>query len=148
MDQIAVVIALAFWISLLSAGALIALSASRPAQFFFCAILGATALTAISDLRLSQEALWYSYLAIDSSLLAISLYLVMKSSSYWPIWFSGFQSITVASELAKITHSGMEVGIYLDVAGFWSIPALIFMVVGVHLDRVKHSSKSHKNAWL
>lgn len=148
MDQIAVVIALAFWISLLSAGALIALSASRPAQFFFCAILGATALTAISDLSLSQEALGYAYIAIDSALLAIALLFVMKSSSYWPIWFSGFQSITVASEVAKITHSGMQVGMYLDVAGFWSIPALIFMVVGVNLDRVKLGSESHKNAWL
>ena len=148
MDQIAVVIALAFWISLLSAGALIALSASRPAQFFFCAILGATALTAISDLSLSQEALGYAYIAIDSALLAIALLFVMKSRSYWPIWFSGFQSITVASEVAKITHSGMQVGMYLDVAGFWSIPALIFMVVGVNLDRVKLGSESHKNAWL
>ncbi len=148
MDQIAVVIALAFWLSLLSAGALIALSGSRPAKLFFCAILAATALTTISDMSLTRETLGYAYLAIDSLLLAIAFYFVIKSSSYWPIWFSGFQSITVASELAKITHSGMQVGIYLDVAGFWSIPALISMVVGVNLDRVKLGAESHKNSWL
>ena len=120
---------------LFSSGVLIALSGNRPAQRFLIAILGATVLSAASDILLPKAITAHAYLAIDAMLLAIALYFVLRTTSYWPIWFAGFHSIAVASEIARLAYSGPMPGIYLDLAGFWSVPALLSMVMGINMDR-------------
>lgn len=142
MDQSAAVVATAFWVLLLSGGILIALSGNRPAQRFLGAIVLATLLSAATDLILPKSISAYAYLMIDTALLALALIFVIKLDSYWPIWFAGFHSITVGSEISRLIYSGPFPSIYLDVAGFWSIPAFVAMAVGVNLDKYRQNGNS------
>lgn len=134
MDQIATFVATSFWALLLSGGVLITLSGDRPAQRFLGAILAATILTAITDIFLPKTFESYAYLMVDAMLLIIVLYYVMQLENYWPIWFAGFHSIAVASQISRLAHAGPLPSIYVDLAGFWSVPALLAMVIGVYLD--------------
>lgn len=146
MDKIVAAVAIAFWVLLLAGGALIVMSGNRSAQNFLGAILGATILTAVTDAFIPFYLAWYAYLAIDGTLLAIVLCYVVKSNVYWPIWFAGFHSIAVASQVSQLIFSGKVIGPYVDFAGFWSIPALVAMVWGVSLDRIKHKAVFQNNA--
>lgn len=135
MSEIAAIVAIAFWVLLFSGGALIALSGDRSAQCFLGAILVATILTAATDTIIPKPLAAYVYLAIDSTLLAIAFYYVLTSVRYWPIWFAGFHSIAVAGQITRIIYAGPLPSINVDLAGFWSIPALIVFVIGVQRDR-------------
>lgn len=135
MNPIAVVLVIAFWVLLLSGGALIALSGDRPAQRFLGAIMGATVFTAMADTLLPKVLAAYAYLAIDGTLLAITFFYVFRLQRYWPIWFAGFHSIAVASQISRLAYSVSTPSIYVDLAGFWSIPAFLVLVIGVNLDR-------------
>ena len=134
MNQDAIA-AIDFWALLLSAGILIVFSGDRPARKFLGAILAATMLTLVVDLSFAGAVAPLAYLAIDGVLLGVAGWYVLKIDAFWPIWFAGFQLITVASEVARLAFSGAIPEMYANVAGFWAIPALLTMAVGVMRDR-------------
>lgn len=134
MDHIATIVAIAFWFLLLSGGVLIALSGNRPAQRFLGAILGAALFTAVTDMFLPKALAAYAYFVVDGTLLVIAVYYVLQLEDYWPIWFAGFHSIAVAGQIARLAYSGPLPSIYVDLAGFWSVPAVLTMVIGVYMD--------------
>jgi hypothetical protein len=135
LDPLAVIVAVTFWAFLLSGGVLVALSGDRPAQRFLGAILIATLLTGATDLMIAKVIAPFAYLAIDASLLGLAIYFVVMIDRFWPVWFAGFQTITVASELSRLIFSGLSPERYADVGGFWAVPAFLSMVAGVTLDR-------------
>lgn len=127
--------ALMFWLVLLSAGLIVAINGSRDARLFLLAILLTTAATAMVDLYGDKAVAGRTYFGIDLVLLAISIFYVVRLGVFWPIWFAGFQAITVMSEFARLALSGPIPTMYANVAAFWAVPALVTMAIGVLLDR-------------
>ena len=142
----ATVVAVAFWALLLSAGILITLSGNRSAQRFLMAVVGATVLTAAAVVFLPSATVAYAFLVVNGVLLGTALYFLLKLDRYWPIWFAGFHSIAVASELSRLAFSGSVSEMYANLAGFWSVPALVAMAWGVSLDRAKQEADPWNNA--
>jgi hydrogenase/urease accessory protein HupE len=74
-------------------------------------------------------------LTTDFVVLLIVGRLAFISQVHWPIWFCGFHSVSVASGFARFAIPTDVPTIYTNFAGFWAVPALIAVVVGVLLDR-------------
>lgn len=72
---------------------------------------------------------------VDTILLAVVLVIVAKSKRHWPIWFAGFHAVAVATGFAQLFFPNETPGIYIMMAGFWSLPALIAAAIGVFLDK-------------
>jgi hypothetical protein len=128
-------VAALFWILLVAAAVSIALNGDRAARQFMIWIIFATAGTAYVDLYASAADSAYGHLIIDSLLLALALRYVLTQPVYWPIWFAGFQLITVTTELAQLVMPGPLPTMYADLAGFWAAPALVTMAIGTAKDR-------------
>lgn len=145
MSLLASIVALGFWLLLLSAGALIALSGNRPAQQFLTTVILATVVTAMAAAFLPSADAAYAYFVIDGALLGVALYFVLTLDRYWPIWFAGFHSVAVASELSRFAFPVPVPEMYANLAGFWSVPALLATALGVSRDRLKLSRHFHEN---
>jgi hypothetical protein len=128
-------IAILFWVFLLSAAGLIAFSGTWISRGFLALIFAATVATAGVRLLVPASHVAIGYLAVDATLLLAALVLVAKLDVFWPIWFGGFQSITVLTEIGRLLLPGEVPAIYGDLAGFWAAPAMIAMAVGISLDR-------------
>jgi len=74
-------------------------------------------------------------LLVDIFLLATVTCIGICSKFYWPIWFCGFQAISVASGMAGLIFPTQLPLLYANFSGFWALPALGAAVVGILLDR-------------
>jgi hypothetical protein len=72
---------------------------------------------------------------IDTALLLMTLAWTAKTTCYWPIWFSAFQAIAVATSFAQLLFPNHVPTVYIAVQGFWFLPALASMAAGAMLDR-------------
>jgi hypothetical protein len=133
-------VAIAFWALILSSGLLIWINGSRSARQFLGLILLASLATAAIELCQIFPFKEYLYFFIDTFLLIAALKYVLKESVFWPVWFAGFQLISVTSDLTRLILSGpIPSGpipeLYEDLAGFWAAPALVTMAIGTFRDR-------------
>lgn len=109
----------------------------RQAVAWIAAALLAT--LAISIL-VSQEWAGAATLVVDMVLLAAIVEIALRSQRYWPTWFAGFHLAAVCCGVAALLAPvGYDV-ILRIFAGFWGIPALLAMVLGIFLDRRAHPS--------
>ncbi len=72
---------------------------------------------------------------IDASLLIGLYYIALYSKSYWPMWSTSFQLITVLTHVTTIFISDYYFRIYFGLANIWSILILVSMVIGITLDK-------------
>ena len=129
------IIALAFWFFLIAALIIISCAGGREERLFSLAILVAVSATFFTNVVLGFSDAQMIILLIDSGLLAFTLFVAISSSKHWPIWFAGFHLIGVASSIAYAAFPANISGIYIDMSGFWSLPALGAAAIGVLLDR-------------
>ena len=99
------------------------------------AIFVATITTFAFHETIGLEASQPFVILVDAALLAFTTYVAVKSVYYWPLWFSGFHMIAVATGLARIAFPSSLTTLYTNTAGFWAIPALSAAVAGVYFDR-------------
>jgi hypothetical protein len=85
-----------------------------------------------------------AYLSIisDCLILLVTWYFALTSDRYWPIWFAAMQTLTVLTLVVTPTQIGLPHFILLNLAGFWSLPALIVMTWGTILDWRERASAS------
>jgi hypothetical protein len=110
----------------------------RQAVTWIAAALLAT--LAISIL-VSPEWAGAATLAVDMVLLAAIVEIALRSCRYWPIWFAGFHLAAVCCGVAALLAPVGYDSILRIFAGFWGIPALLAMVLGIFLDRRAHPSR-------
>lgn len=128
-------LALCYWLIFLSAAVVVAMNGSRSARRFLGALLLATLATLAVRFTLDESQAAFGYLIIDIGLLLLVLGLALRLDVFWPMWFAGFQLITVASEFGRIILPGPVATFYGDLAGFWAVPALLSMAIGTVKDR-------------
>ncbi|MEK6542623.1 MAG: hypothetical protein AABZ45_10960 [Pseudomonadota bacterium] len=126
--------AVLYWLFLLSAcGATIVLGQRNEAIFAAALVLASAATISFTTLLGWTNSQPY-VLMVDAVLLLCTLILAFRSASYWPIWFAALQLIGVSSGLAAVLFPTRVPAIYIILAGFWSIPALTIMTIGIVRD--------------
>lgn len=125
---------LVFWLFLLGALTIGWQAGDRRDRGVILAIGAAAALTAFAHLffadRVSLVLVW----AIDLALLAILVRYALLTRRHWPIWFAGFHATSVLFGMAAFLFPGDVRLLLLLISGFWAIPALVVLVIGLLTD--------------
>lgn len=124
-----------FWIFLFSAVTLIAVHGHELGKSAAFAIMAATVTTLTLHLLMGVENSQPLVFLTDLTLLTFVGFIAVRCDRYWPLWFAGFHSISVATSLANLAFPIVVPEIYIDKSGFWALPALGAAVVGILLDR-------------
>ncbi len=127
-------IAVLFWLFLASASAAVIIYGDRNSRVFLGILFAGVACTYVLNINLGWDEAQVYIFVIDGITLSIALWLVSKIDAYWPIWFSAFLAIAVATSLAQLVFPNHIPGIYINLQGFWFFPALMSLVIGVILD--------------
>jgi hypothetical protein len=135
MSVLHIVIAGSFWLFLISSLAIFFFQGERLGQAFAMTLLTTVLFTFFANAAVGTRAAYPIVVGLDLSLLVVVMILAARCSRYWPLWFAGFHSISVASGIAYLLFPAQIPEIYIDAAGFWSLPALGAAVAGVLLDR-------------
>ncbi len=128
------VMAIIFWAFLLTSYFAVVYFGQRFERYFMVFLALCAALTLIVIYFFGFSGAQQYVLMIDGSILIFAIVLTSKLDVYWPIWFSGFQAITFATDLAWAIFPNAVPGIYQSAASFWALPALGAMTVGVFAD--------------
>lgn len=126
---------LVFWLFLLGALAIGWQAGDRQDHKAIFAIGAAAALTSVSHVlfaeRVSVIAIW----VVDLALLAIMIRYSLSTKRHWPIWFTGFHITGLLFGAAALLFPVEQRMTLLLISGFWAIPALAVMVVGLLADQ-------------
>jgi hypothetical protein len=128
-----------FWLFLLSAVIIIFTVGKKVDQQFSMLLVTAVAATFSLNRFLGWDDAQIYITVIDSLLLILSLSFLSVTKAYWPIWFSAFQAIVVATSIAQLVFPNNVPAVYTNMQGFWFFPAVTSMVIGVMLDNRANS---------
>lgn len=129
------IIPLAFLIFMLCACAIGWQAGDRRDRIVISIILAAAGLTAIAEYALTQTRALYLVGVIDIMLLCAVTHYAMLSKRLWPLWFAGLQAATVSTSICAVVFGDGYLWLFLMLHGFWSIPALLAMSIGLLKDR-------------
>lgn len=126
---------LAFWLVLIGAWAVGWQAGDRHDRRAIAAIVLAAVLSAVSYSFLGTTAALLAVSVIDVALLiAIGRY-ALVSDRYWPLWFAGFHAVSLFFTLCALAIQNEWQMIPWRLSGFWSLPALFAMTIGLLIDR-------------
>lgn len=128
-------IAAAFWLFLACSLLMMTWHGGAEGSVVSAACALATLLTFVLNNYLGFVAAQLVVALLDAALLVVGIAIALRSTKFWPIWFSGFHMIAVASGTASQVFAGALPKMYTDAAGFWALPALGAAVLGIMRDR-------------
>lgn len=73
--------------------------------------------------------------AVDLVLLLFLWRIALRSARWFPSWFAGLHLVAVVSHIASFLVTGYAFKLYFFLQGFWSVPMLLSLALGVALDR-------------
>jgi hypothetical protein len=129
-----------FWLFFLSALTVMFCSGERVERRFALFLLSGVIATYLLNLSLGWDGAQILIMLINSSVLVFGLFLIATTKRYWPIWFCGFHSVTVATDIAQLTFPNNLPALYTNLQGFWFFPAVVIMVIGIVLDSKNRNS--------
>lgn len=127
-------VALVFWTFLLSAFVLVFWYGGWIERAFAGFLLACTLVTFALNAELGLFETQNVVFAIDVAIFVVVLKILRTSPAYWPVWFAGFHAIIVATGLARLLFPSAVPAIYINAAGFWSLPVLLVLVLGTLAD--------------
>ena len=127
---------LAFWIFFAGAIGFGWQVGRRQDRHVVAAVIVATTATFVANGALGIEQALLAVAIIDFGLLVFLLVAALRTDRYWPLWFTGFQFAAVLTSLSALLLSGENRWIFQTLGGFWAIPALIVMCIGLAKDRL------------
>ncbi|MEO1044765.1 MAG: hypothetical protein AAFX04_04930 [Pseudomonadota bacterium] len=74
-------------------------------------------------------------LLVDLAYLGALHWLVLRSRYCWPIWMCAFQLAGVSTHFPGLMPVSLVSDIYEALQGFWSIPVILSMVLGVYYEQ-------------
>lgn len=85
---------------------------------------------------------WYELhvfiFTVDLLLLIFVYFLSLFSAKNWLLWMTGFLLVSVGTHLSTVFGYVFSARAYELLQGFWSIPVLLTMVLGIFLNRTIH----------
>lgn len=109
----------------------------RDGTVFVIAIIAASLATFSLNSLLGITNSLPAIIAINILLLIFVIYRVIVSDKYWPIWFAGFHGAGVITGITALLFPTAQSGVYHNLAGFWALPAILSMIIGIVKDRQK-----------
>lgn len=107
-------------------------SGGRPARLACIMMVGTAVMTQF--VTLDHQARW-PLLTVDTALFAGLVWISLTSDRFWPIWIAGLHGAGVASHVAVLLSDDIDFHLYQALIGYWSIPVLLVMPLGIMLDR-------------
>jgi len=108
----------------------------RDARWAAALVLAAVIATGVAEeLNRNWGSVHLTVATVDFCLLIGLGHLMLISRSFWPIWMTAAQLLTVLCHAAAALAGPYNQQIYTALATLWAIPCLLSMVVGVALDR-------------
>lgn len=132
-----------FWLFFFAAIAIIVMAGKRLERCFAGMMIFLVSTTYFLNAELGWDRAQIYVLLIDSITLILSLFLVSIAKTYWPIWFSAFHAIAVATGIAQFAFPNEVPAFYTNMQGFWFFPAIVAMVIGVMLDSRERRQQIH-----
>ncbi|MEC3912326.1 hypothetical protein U5A82_18155 [Sphingobium sp. CR2-8] len=124
-----------FWLLTLLGCLFAGLFGGRDGRWFVLFFLGCVVLTIPAQLAGSWHATQLWLMLVDSTLLGCLVWLMLRSTRYWPIWAAASQLLTVLTHVATMVMLQFSDRIYAGLSTVWVIPLLLFTIIGIELDR-------------
>jgi hypothetical protein len=102
---------------------------SRDAKFVAVTCLSA-AFASVLFMR-GYQSVEIAVLAIDVVVLALFLYVALRSDRFWPLWIAGLHVTTMFGHLLKLMSGDLYPISYAVALRFWAYPELIILAVAV-----------------
>ena len=129
------IVPLAFWLFLLGAFTISWKAGDAHDRQVILAIGAAATLTLCAQVTLPFILWRIAVAAINISLLIIVWRYARYTDRYWPIWFAGFHSVATFIGIATLLMPPGQRSILSMAGGFWAIPALLAMTIGLLADQ-------------
>jgi hypothetical protein len=129
-----VLIAFLFNMFLLTGCTLSAIFGGSHERKFVGFLLASTLLTLVFLSTLGRFDAQAAIMIIDVLILLYAAYLVFQTNRYWPIWFAGFHSLTVLSDVVQWFIPSKYPDLFALFSGFWALPAVLAMAIGIIKD--------------
>lgn len=100
---------------------------------FIAAWLGSFPASAMNPL--DRQAIDLYLIAIDLLMFGGLSIVAGKTRFFWPVWVLGFHCASLSMDVVFLVAQGWQPIIYDVLHAFWSVPELLVMPVGIHLDR-------------
>ena len=126
---------LVFWLFLLGALTIGWQAGDRHDRAVVLAIGAASALSAIAHLIFAEPVSLILVSATDVALLAVVTRYALRTRRHWPIWFAAFHATSLLFGAAALLFPSEERMILLLISGFWALPALVALVIGLLTDQ-------------
>lgn len=136
-------LAASFWsLTLLTCGFAVAFG-GRDGRWFALMFFASVLLTMPALLVGSWQGTQLWLTIVDTALLMALIWLMLQSSSYWPIWAAASQLLTVLTHAATLLLQTFSERIYEGLSTVWVIPLLLFTLIGIELDRKARHDRAY-----
>ena len=123
-----------FWLILICSGAVAFAYGLVFERTIAGCLVAINVISLVMSLGFPTSSLHYYSFLLDWVILLAIWFFALTSDRYWPIWFASMQTLTVVTLAIAQTQTGTPHSILLNLAGFWSLPALMMMAWGTILD--------------
>jgi cytochrome bd-type quinol oxidase subunit 2 len=125
-----VLLALAYWITLLICAGYALRRGERPEQTGAVLMFIGSIASVIATSTVRFRQLEHGIFVVDALLLVALLVLALRVDRQWPLWMTGFHAVGLATHAAMIVRPEVVPRAYALAQGFWGYPMLIALVVG------------------
>ncbi|MGE4323807.1 MAG: hypothetical protein AB7E60_12375 [Sphingobium sp.] len=80
---------------------------------------------------------------VDVLFFAALVWLMLRSTSYWPVWAAACQLMTVLTHVATFVLRNYSDRIYEGLSTVWVIPLMLFTIIGIELDRKRTNDRAY-----
>ena len=91
-------------------------------------------LTVFLNSELGRISARFSITSLDVAIMVVVILIAFRHNRYWPLWFAGFHSLTVASDLLLHLFPRAYSAYFIAFSGFWALPAMLAMATGTIKD--------------
>jgi hypothetical protein len=90
--------------------------------------------TVVFNAAFGRDAARFAITSLDIAILVAAVSIALRHNRYWPLWFAGFHSITVLSDLVLPLFPSEYSAYFIAFSGFWALPAMLVMAAGIIQD--------------
>jgi hypothetical protein len=130
-------VAASFWLLTLFTCAFAAWFGGKDGRWFVVLLLVSVFMTDIAQGAGSWHGTQYGLMAVDTLFFASLVWLMLRSTSYWPIWAAASQFMSVVTHVVTLLIQTFSDRIYEGLSTVWVIPLLLLTIIGIEQDR-KH----------
>jgi drug/metabolite transporter superfamily protein YnfA len=136
-------LAASFWLLTLMACLFAVAFGGREGRWFVLIFVLSVLLTIPAQLAGSWHVTQFWLAIVDLLLLCGLIWLMLRSTSYWPIWAAASQLLTVLTHIVTLLLPAFSDRIYAGLSTVWVIPLLLFTIVGIELDRKSRHDRAY-----